>query len=88
MPSLASTQEKEQWFPKGDADYLLYWVQWALWQPALLFPWRGLCDPGMSNQLHSGVVLSPSWYHDALSTRWPSLLSPQFFSDARDLESF
>lgn len=66
VPSLASTQEKEQWFPKGGADYLLlYWVQWALWQPALLFPWRGLCDPGLSNQpaqlglffLHLGIMM-------------------------------
>ncbi|OWK04762.1 MACF1, partial [Cervus elaphus hippelaphus] len=37
---------------------------------------------------HSRVALSPSWYNDALSTRYPSLLSLQFFSDARDLESF
>ena len=53
------------------------------------------CFPGVAFVIqdylisrHSGVVLSPSWYHDALNTRWPSLLSPQFFSDARDLESF
>lgn len=39
---------------------------------------------------HGKVVFSPlsSWCCDVLSTRHPSLLSPQFFSDARDLESF